>query len=153
MPIPKDKKGLTTKQKKFVKEYVKDQLTNPTPPIAKAAMTVYDIDQSDPAKALNTANQIAVENLQKPTIKEAIEKAMEKHNITIDAAVKPIADGLTATRYVGAGETGFEAVDHTTRLKASGMALKLMGAEQKEASGNTFIFNKGDVVGNKYVKD
>lgn len=137
-------KTLTIKQKKFVKAYVKNDGNG-----TKAALESYDTTDYD------TANQIAVENLQKPTVKEAIDAALEKADITIEKAIKPIADGLQATRTIGAGDGEvYETVDHAIRLKASGMALKLLGAEKGEqgTGGGTvnFIknanFNSGDYV-------
>lgn len=123
MPIPKDKKGLTIKQKKFSKAYVATDGNG-----TKAAMAVYDT--TDYA----TAAAISSENLNKPQVKEAIEAALIKHDITMDAAVKPIADGLRAVRYFEANEDGTATgqPDHSVRLKASSMALKLMGAEKQE---------------------
>lgn len=122
---------LTVKQKKFVKEYVLNNGNG-----QEAAKAVYDVAND------NVARNIASENLTKPNVKDAIEQALVKHKITIDAAIKPIADGLEATRetWNKDGEV-FETIDHSTRLKASGMALKLMGADQKEDKGNTFNFN------------
>ena len=123
-------KKLTVKQTKFVKEYVKNDGNG-----TKAALASYD------TKDYETANAIAVENLQKPSIKQAIEQALEKHEITMDAAVKPIADGLKASREIEInGEVVATQPDHSIRLKASSMALKLMGAEKQEG-GNTFNFN------------
>lgn len=124
-------KKLTIKQKKFVKAYIANDGNG-----RDAAKAAYDV------KTDGVAASIASENLNKPNIREAIEQALAKHEITIDAAVKPIADGLHATRTIVAGdhEQGLEVADHSIRLKASGMALKLMGAEKQEG-GNTFNFN------------
>lgn len=105
-------KKLTIKQTKFVKAYVETDGNG-----RAAALQAYDTD------SLDVANSIAVENLQKPSVRDAIEQALIKHEITMDAAIKPIKEALEAY-----GEKG---VDHNVRLKASGMALKLMGAEQK----------------------
>jgi hypothetical protein len=127
---PKPKK-LTIKQKKFVKAYVANDGNG-----TQAALQTYNtVDEK-------TAGVIAVENLAKPSIKEAIESALVKHEITMDAAIKPIADGLRATKEFG--ENRIEIVDHSTRLKASGMALKLLGAEKQEQSSGTNIFVNGD---------
>jgi Terminase small subunit len=135
---------LTIKQKKFVKAYVANSGNG-----TRAALAAYNtVDK-------NTAHQIASETLQKPTVKKAIEKALEKHHITLDAAVKPIADGLVATRasFNTSEEGSKEVADHPTRLKASGMALKLLGAEQKDQpQGNVFI-NKANFSSSKYVED
>lgn len=134
MPIQKDKKGLTIKQKKFVKAYI-DNDGNGT----QAALATYDTTDYD------TANQIAIENLQRPTVKQAIEDALNNHGITIEKATQPIADGLQATKTIPTSDGFVEGIDHSTRLKASGMALKLLGADQKETQGTTFNlnFNKG----------
>lgn len=127
---PKPKK-LTIKQKKFVKAYIANDGNG-----TQAALQTYNtVDEK-------TAGVIAVENLAKPSIKEAIESALVKHEITMDAAIKPIADGLRATKEFG--ENRIEIVDHSTRLKASGMALKLLGAEKQEQSSGTNIFVNGD---------
>ena len=126
-------KKLTVKQTKFVKEYVKNDGNG-----TKAALAAYNTTSEDVARSISS------ENLAKPSIRYEIDKALIKHNITMDAAVKPIADGLQATRAIPTADGFVEGVDHTTRLKASGMALKLMGADRQEG-GNTFNFNfKGD---------
>lgn len=124
-------RSLTVKQKKFVKAYVANDGNG-----QEAAKAVYDVAND------NVARNIASENLTKPNVKFAIEAALEKHGITIEKAVKPIADGLEATKDVYTEQGVISSTDHTTRLKASGMALKLMGADkQEEAKGNTFNFN------------
>lgn len=136
-------KKLTVKQTKFVKAYVANDGNG-----TKAALETYDTTEP------TVANAIAVENLQKPSIKEAIENALIKHEITMDSAVAPIAAGLKATRSFVVDESVVETPDHSTRLKASSMALKLMGAEQKaDAGGNTFNFiNNANFDSKKYVK-
>lgn len=123
-------KKLTIKQAKFVKEYIKNDGNG-----TQAALKTYDTDDE------KTASVISAENLGKPRIQEAIEKAMVKHEITPEAAIKPIADGLKAVRTLGEGEG--EVIDHATRLKASGMALKLLGADKDDnKGGNTFNFTQ-----------
>lgn len=119
----KKPKKLTIKQKKFVKEYVKNDGNG-----RDAAKAVYDV-ASDESAAV-----IASQNLNKVNVKEAIELALAKHNITIDAALAPIADGLIATKEQYTEHGVVETKDHSTRLKASGMALKLMGAERQDAT-------------------
>lgn len=151
--VPKEtskQRPLTTKQTKFVKEYVKGQLANPTEPGYKATLKTYDVNTNVPDGGVKTASVLARENLGKPSVKEAIEKALAKHNITIESATKPIADGLVATRQQFSENGTIETTDHSTRLKASGMALRLLGADQKDdKAGNTFNFNfKGDTNAN-----
>jgi len=74
-------------------------------------------------------------------LQQELAKAFERHSITIDAATRPIADGLQATRSIGFGEDSIEVADHATRLKASGMAFNLMGVNRGDSGGtiNNFI--------------
>lgn len=125
------KKKLTLKQAKFVTEVAKGKSGT------QAALAAYDTTSVDVAK------NIASETLRKPNVQEALAIAFEKHGITLDRAVKPIADGLEAEKVhiVGNGEQAMAEVvpDHGIRLKASGMALRLMGADS-EPTGNTYNF-------------
>ena len=123
-------KPLTIKQKKFVKAYVANDGNG-----RDAAKAVYDV------KTDGVAATIASQNLNKVNVKDAIEKALEKHHITMDAAVKPIAEGLVANKQSFTDDEGTVTTpDHSVRLKASAMALKLMGADKDENKG-TINFN------------
>lgn len=62
------KPKLTRKQETFVAEYVR------TGNGTQSALKAYDIESKDP---VNVANQIAIENLQKPTVVKAIEVERE----------------------------------------------------------------------------
>jgi phage terminase small subunit len=81
--------------------------------------------------SLETVQVTVSQTLKKPSVQELLAKALERHGINVDAALKPIADGLTAEKVsiVGNGEQAMAEVtpDHAIRLKASGMALNLMG--------------------------
>lgn len=130
---PKPKK-LTIKQKKFVKAYVANDGNG-----VRAAQDAYNV------KSYSAANSISGENLQKPAVREAIEASLEKHGITMDAAIKPIADGLQASKELEVnGKVVATQVDHSIRLKASSMALKLMGAEKSEDKGGITFNFKGN---------
>lgn len=136
-------KPLTVKQTKFVKAYVANDGNG-----REAAKAAYDVAND------NSASQLASETLNKPNVKSAIEAALKKHGITIEKATKPIADGLTASQeYTDKEGNSISKPDHNIRLKASGMALKLMGAEQKqETQGNTINFiNNANFKSGKYV--
>lgn len=78
-----------------------------------------------------TLSVTASQTLKKPSVQQALADAFERHGITIDAATKPIADGLKADKVhiVGNGEQAMAEVvpDHSVRLKAAGMAFNLMG--------------------------
>ena len=68
---------LTIKQRKFVKTYVKNEGNG-----TQAVLESYKIDNP------NTAGAIASENLRKPKIKEALEKALVKLDITPERVLK-----------------------------------------------------------------
>lgn len=139
--MPKKPK-LTVKQAKFVKAKAEGKTG------VQAAMEAYDTTD------YRVANTIAVENMQKPSIQQAVQVSMERQGLTVDKVVKPIVDGMTAEHeYYDKNGEMHTRPDHSTRLKASGMALDLMGAKSRGESGNTIIFNKGDIVKDKYVKD
>lgn len=109
-------KRLTLKQREFVANYIK--LKNGT----KAALKAYETNDYE------TANAISVENLQKPSIQEAIETAMVKMNLTPERAVKPIDEALNHE-------------DLEMRLKGSDRALKLMGVGKDGGTKVNINFN------------
>jgi hypothetical protein len=109
------KPKLTTKQAKFVRGIAEGK------PNYVAALEAYDTDEP------TVANAIAVENLQKPSIQEAIELARVKLNLTPERALKPIDDALNHE-------------DLEMRLKGSDRALKIMGIANK-GDGNTVNIN------------
>lgn len=131
--MPKGNK-LTVKQKRFAQEYAKDG--NGT----RAALEVYDTD--DP----NTANQIAIENLQKPTVKEEVDSLMAALDnvITPELVAEVHQAGLTATnKLIVNGEVVAEVEDHKTRHKFLDTYYKVKGktgGNSNAGSGNTFNF-------------
>lgn len=90
----------------------------------KAAMAAYDTTN------MNVANQIAVENLQKPTVRQAVDAEMERQGITLEAAIRPIKEALSDDEL-------------SYRMQGSDRALKLMGAFQNQntPNGPTINFN------------
>lgn len=121
------KPKLTQKQAKFV-QGIAEGKTN-----TQAALDSYDTDSYE------VANAIAVENLQKPSIQEAVELARVKLNITPERALKPIDDALNAD-------------DLEMRLKGSDRAMKIMGITEK-GKGNTNIFIGNQFNAKKYFED
>lgn len=95
-----------------------------------------------PNQTPNAAAVSVSKELKKPNVQEALALAFEKHGITIDRAVKPIADGLEATKL---DEKRGYIEDHTIRLKASGMAFNLMGINKNEGgtTNNFLIISEG----------
>lgn len=77
------------------------------------------------------------------TIQQAVAEALRRKGITIDNAIQPIADGLGAVRdiYDKDGNYMDSTPDHNVRLKASGMALDLMGARNKDNGGGNVHFH------------
>jgi hypothetical protein len=90
--------------------------------------------------------------LAKPHVKDALEKALVKHGITIDTAIRPIAKALVAVKQNE--YTGEITEDIQTQLKGSDRALKLMGVSA--ADTNNVINNFGQMIleqGDKYSDD
>lgn len=119
MPEPKQKK-LTMKQAKFVKGIAEGKTQ------VQSALDSYD------TTSYTVANAIAVENLQKPSVKEALELSMVKLNITPDRILKPIDDALNDD-------------DIRTRLMGTDRALKVMAFGQRGSDPST-INNFGQMV-------
>lgn len=87
----------------------------------------------------------AVRMLKSVNVQEALAVEFERQGISLSRAVKPIADALDAEKVhiVGNGEQAMADVvpDHAVRLKASQMALRLMGAEQQQEGGVSVHFH------------
>lgn len=93
-----------------------------------------------------SAAVIATETLKNVNVQEALQVALADQGITLEAIVKPIADGLTAIKS-GFGKDGdyYEiGPDHGTRLKASGMAQQIINPGG--GKGATTINNFGTIV-------
>jgi len=103
---------LKQKQKAFIAEYVRNGRNG-----VQAALKVYDTED------YNTANQIARDNLQKPTIKREIDKQMSDTGLTVKKALNAINDGYDAEKK---GDP-----DHSIRLRSADMTLKLADAYPK----------------------
>lgn len=141
MPKPK----ITPHQARIVKAKVEATLKNI--PQREFSRAIYP-DQTPKSAEVSVSRE-----LNKANVKEALEYALDKHGITIEKATAPIADALDAVKQNQF--TGEFTVDHSIRLKAAGMALDVLGAkgDKDKPQGNTYIFNKGDIVKSKYVKD
>lgn len=128
------KPKLTIKQAKFVKAKSEGKTG------VQAAMEAYDTTN------YSTANAIAVENLQKPSIQEAVQHEMARQGIDLESIVKPIADGLVAEKVsiVGNGEAAMAEItpDHSIRLKSSAMAQQLIGLNKGSEGGVNVHFHQ-----------
>ncbi len=109
--------------------------------------------------SLETVQVTASKVLKKPNVQEALAIALEKYNITPDRTLQRVSEALDAEKVsiVGNGDQAMAEItaDHTTRLSAVKIAHSLMniGQDKDKPAGNTYIFNKGDIVKSKYVKD
>jgi len=114
-----DKKPkLTRKQAQFVKGIAEGKSQT------QAALDAYDTTSIDVAK------NIGSDNLTKPNVKEAIDLAMVKLNLTPERVLKPIDDALNDD-------------DVKTRLMGTDRALKLMNIGNKSEGGTVNInFNQ-----------
>lgn len=130
------RKPLSPKKAKVVKAKVEAELKGQT---QQVAAEIAFPNQTPAAAAVSMSRVLKDANVQ-----EELAKAFADHGINIDSAVKPIGEALTADRVVivGKGDDAFADVqpDHSVRLKASGMALGLMGLGGKQSGDVTINF-------------
>ncbi len=113
------------------------------------------------SKAMKEAgySNAMVNNPQRLTTSQAFQEFMVKAGVTDEKLTEVLRDGLSANKVIVMGKESSESFvdiqpDHPTRHKFLETALKIKGiGRDADASGNTFIFNKGDLVRKKYVKD
>jgi phage terminase small subunit len=131
-------KKLTVKQTKLVKAKAKGKT------MAQAAKDAGYL----PNATDETRRREAYKTIQKPHVKEALDKALIRHGITLDTAIAPIGKALTAMKQNEF--TGEITEDIQTQLKGSDRALKLMGIQSTETPTNQFIQIVNEQT-NKYV--
>lgn len=123
---PKKVRKLSKKQQGFVEDYIE------TGNGVKSALNNYDTND------YNTANQIAIENLQKPTIQNAIKSIADQ--IPDEDLIRVHKEGLEAT------EGLLHEPDYSVRHKYLESAYKLKGLygaetpDDKPKSNNTYNF-------------
>lgn len=128
--MPKTLK-LTVKQAKFVKAKAEGKTG------VEAAMSAYDTTD------YFTANAIASQNLQKPSIQEALHAEFKRQGITLERIVRPINEALDANKIVTSPtEPDKEVADHSVRLKASGMAAQFMGIGKNDQVAPSVHFHQ-----------
>ncbi len=79
--MPRTNGKITHKQKLFVKEYIKTKGNG-----TLSALRVYD------TKNYNTAHAIGSENLTKLTVKEELEKALKRNDLTVDKLTSKLTE-------------------------------------------------------------
>lgn len=114
---------MTTVEAKFVKARLKGKNKSQAALEAKPEIS--------PVSAGKIGNRLS----NSVNVQEALQKALQKHNITIDRTAQVVADALDAEKQNQF--TGEINPDHTVRLKAADMAHGLMGLKgQKQDPGN-----------------
>ena len=133
-------KQLTVKEAKLVKAKVKGKTH------IEAWKEAGYSDNSSEA----TINSNTQKILKKENVREALDRALVKHGITLDTAIAPIGKGLHAMKQNE--YTGEITEDIKLQLQASDRALKLMGVGQSKDDVTTqnFIQINNDIR-NKYV--
>lgn len=116
--------------------------------LASGMGRVQAAQESFNVNSYGSAAVTATKTLKKVNVQQALEEALIKHGITVDKAVEPIKHALKATKQISVGEEVYESVDHNIRLKASQMALNVLGVNKQEQTGNTFVFNQTE---RKYI--
>lgn len=106
---------LTTKQKVFITEVAKGKSGT------QAALVAYD------TTSVNTAKNIASENMAKPNVKEALAPILAKYDISLDTAIAPVGDALKDD-------------DINIRLKGHDRATKLLDLNTQDQRGSTYNF-------------
>ncbi len=115
------KPKLTIKQAKLVKGIAEGK-----PKIVAAVEAGY-------GNSPGSANSIAHETLQNPTVREALDAALERQGITLDAVIKPVGDALRHDEL-------------EMQLKGHDRAAKLMGLNRYDnpVSVNFMQLNQGE---------
>lgn len=135
--------GLTVKEIKLIKGILAGKTKQ------AAAMEAYN------ASTPEAASSIASNTLKKVNVQEALQAELAKQGLTLDKVVAPVVKAMNATIKVRVdGETIDTGQDDLEmQLKGHDRAMKILNVNQAKEGGNTIIFNKGDVVASKYVKD
>lgn len=131
------RRRLTPNQKQFVKGIIR----------GKSQRKAY-IDAYNPTSTITDIDTNASHLIKKPNIQEVLAPLLEKHNLTIDRALKPIDDALNAEQ---TNEyTGEITPDHRLRLSASDRVLKLHGVTQQGKPTN--LVNIINLQKNEYLE-
>ena len=122
MPALRKGESLTTKQKLFVREYVKQNGNG-----QKAALRVYD------AKNGNVARNIASENLAKPNVKEELDRVLQKGELQLNKITDRLSDII-----ISEPAKGFSGADVLEAVKTG---LKLHGVLTERKVTTTYNLN------------
>lgn len=117
-------------------------------------------DEAGYSKKSSEATKIANTQkiLSKPKVQKKLSELMDEEGIGDRTLLMTLKEGLQASKTVvmGKEENSFVDIqpDHATRHKYLETGLRLRGHGPKaDQASNTIIFNQGDLVKQKYVKD
>lgn len=106
-----------------------------------------------------SASAIASEILKNPKVQEFLVDELARQGNDPEGIIAPVTKALHAKKIIFHGKDSNEAFaeeveDIELQLKGHDRAMKLLGVyDRKDNGGTTIIFNQGDVVKSKYVKD
>lgn len=105
-----------------------------------------------PNGSTNTRQVEVARTLNKPHVKEALDIALRRHDITLDKALAPIAKGLQAKKVVSVEGDFYQTDvdDLDMQLKASDRALKLMGVHNNSENATQNFIQIINEKGSKY---
>lgn len=141
--MPTKKGTLTLKEAKLVKAKAKG-MTNADAYSAAG----YAMPANKQSASINASKVLA-----RPNVQEVLQAALERHNLTPDRVASVVSEGMDAEKFNEF--TGEIRADHSTRLKAAGMAAKFMKLEGTEEKPTTHVWVRGDATfnANKYMED
>ncbi|MDA2924115.1 terminase small subunit [Acidobacteria bacterium AH-259-L09] len=114
----------TPKQQHFIEAYIRNGGNG-----TQAALEAYDTNYA-------TARVIGSENLTKPNVQNELQRALRKHDVSLNRAVKRLSDSLDAVDpvlYDDDGNVKISKPAHGIRLQASREVFKLSGAYPRES--------------------
>lgn len=120
--MSKPRKKLTVKQRKFVKHYIESSGNG-----LQSAKEAYNTSND------NSANQIAVENLQKPTVKNAIDTALKKQGIDEESITSMLVEATEAGMGVKA--------TNSDSIKGIALLMKLKGIAGDSTNTKSITIN------------
>ena len=131
------KRRVTSKEKKFVAEYIKNDGNG-----TKAALATYN------TKSEANAASIASRVLEKTSVAELLKAELDKQGVTIEKVIMPVAKGLSATKKDGAEDYGVQLAAHDRAVKILG----LTEPQEKNSPSISFNINKANF-GGEFVKN
>lgn len=126
---------LTLKEQRFVRHYI--ETGNAAEAVRRAG---YQLGSKNGSKAIqdvnNTASSIGLENLQKPAIRNAVNKALVRQDITPENVLISI-NGI-------AQDLEEKTTDRLKALELLGKSLKLFGVEDSKRIPANIVIQLGD---------